>query len=468
MTDLSPQANRRKDRAIVALGLLLSALCIGYAIDINNGMYGYDRRPIFWLSIAIAIAVGAFLVKPTPGIESILARRITTALTLGIVVEGAILLHEETNVEPKIAVALGLIMALGAFQSARLRGLRLPLLVIMFVTYFIVSCVYVHTYRDQTIDVLIFQQDGARAILHGHNPYAIRFPNIYPRHTPFYGPGVVDDNNRLTYGFPYPPLSLLMVLPSYIASGNVRYADTAAITVAAILMAFARPGRIGPLVAAIFMLTLRGFYVTTLSWTEPLLTLTFSLTMFCACRWPKAMPYVLGLYFATKQYTVLSLPAIWLLTDGPQPWKQCWGITLRAGAVVAATTLPFFAWNPHEFIRAVVLWQLVQPFRVDALSYLVWIYKHFNGYKPPIWVPFLAVIPAMVLTLRRCSHTPAGFAAAVTLINLAFFAFNKQAFCNYYFFVIATACWAIATMDLPAPAGRKAAGFPVVIPANRY
>ena len=41
-------------------------------------------------------------------------------------------------------------------------------------------------------------------------------------------------------------------------------------------------------------------------------------------------------------------------------------------------------------------------------------------------------------------RSPAGFAAGLTLVNLAFFAVNKQAFCNYYYFVICTCCWAVA------------------------
>jgi len=53
------------------------------------------------------------------------------------------------------------------------------------------------------------------------------------------------------------------------------------------------------------------------------------------------------------------------------------------------------------------------------------------------------------LSLRRLASSPAGFAAAVTAVHLFFFAFNKQAFCNYYYFVIATACWAIAAADFP-------------------
>ena len=119
----------------------------------------------------------------------------------------------------------------------------------------------------------------------------------------------------------------------------------------------------------------------------------------------------------------------------------------KAGLVVAAVTLPFVAWNPREFIRAVALWQLVQPFRTDALSYLVWIYNHYGGLKAPLWTPFLFVIPAIVLRFgaaraaRRGSQRP-----CVTLVYIAFFALNKQAFCNYYFFTIGMACWSVAAM----------------------
>jgi hypothetical protein len=53
----------------------------------------------------------------------------------------------------------------------------------------------------------------------------------------------------------------------------------------------------------------------------------------------------------------------------------------------------------------------------------------------------------VVLAVRRCPRTPAGFALAVGFVYLVFFAFNKQAFCNYYFFPLAALCAAIAAAD---------------------
>jgi hypothetical protein len=57
----------------------------------------------------------------------------------------------------------------------------------------------------------------------------------------------------------------------------------------------------------------------------------------------------------------------------------------------------------------------------------------------------LALAPlAALLALARCPRTPAGWALAVAFVYLVFFAFNKQAFCNYYFFPLAALCAAIA------------------------
>ena len=157
------------------------------------------------------------------------------------------------------------------------------------------------------------------------------------------------------------------------------------------------------------------------------------------------MPYALGLLLATKQYTVFMVPLAWLLVDEPRTWRKFATLVAKAGAVALAITLPFFLWDPRAFYRAVVAFQFLQPFRLDALSYLVWIHHHYPQLTIERWAPFVSVVPATAFALWRCPRTPAGFAAAVTVVYLTFFAFNKQAFANYYYFVIAAACWSAAT-----------------------
>jgi hypothetical protein len=458
------------DRLGVAAGMTLTALCVGLAIDDNLG--DYSATALAWLTVAFALCIAAVTMGEYPTVERSLRRWLTLLLIIVVIVQPMALLREThipvaSRATPlyrqsmdTIRTGVLLVMALGLALSLNLRALRWPLLLVMLAAFGMIATVaFNNLAKDPHIDVMMFQQNASATLLHGGNPYdpsVVRFPNIYGPGTPFYGPGVVDDQQQLTYGFPYFPLSLLLVVPGYLFGGDVRYAHVAALMLAAAMMCMARPGRWGALAATIFLLTPRALYVTDLAWSEPMLMLTFSIVMLCACRFPRALPYALGLYFATKQYTILSLPAVLLLVHGPEFWKNLLITLCKVAGVAAVITLPFFLWNPRQFFRAVVSWQLVQPFRADALSYLVWWARTFHpeaidqrrlavpGWRPPLITPLLAVAPAAALALWRCARTPAGFAAAVTLINFTFFAFNKQAFCNYYYFVIATACWTVA------------------------
>src|SRR5206468_6120482 len=141
-----------------------------------------------------------------------------------------------------------------------------------------------------------------------------------------------------------------------------------------------------------------------------------------------------------KQYLILALLPIFLLL--PRPIRPRPTITLLAIAAFIATgvTLPFALWNLSAFIRSTWTVQQIAPFRTDALSFLVWHFQR-TGVPPGTWLAFAAAIPATALALWRAPRGPAGFAAALALIFLVFIAFNKQAFANYYYFVLAT-CWA--------------------------
>ncbi len=431
-----------QDRAVTALALALLALSLGYAINIKLGTY--DEWAMLWLTVASFLGLAAVVLPAGVRFEAFCRRVLPPTLAISIAVQAYLLLRE-TGSDGRVTLALATIAALGLAQFLPLRGLRLPLIVIAAGALFFAGEIAFNTHaKFPGIDVFNFQATASWALSHGQNPYTFRYPSIYPVGTPFYGPGIVDAHGMLTVGFPYLPLSLLMVLPAHLIGGDVRYAMVIAMGLSAILMAAARPGRIGPLAAVVFLLTPRAIYVLDLAWTEPLLVLTLSLTMFCACRWRKALPWCFGLYLSTKQYAVLAVPLVPLLLEGPNLWKSFRDLLVKAALVVAVINLPFFAWNPAAFFRSVVEFQFLQPFRTDALSYLVFVYNHTHQLKPPIWTSLPPLAIAIALGLRRLAHSPAGFAAALTFAFLVFFEFNKQAFCNYYYFVIAAACWSIA------------------------
>ena len=73
----------------------------------------------------------------------------------------------------------------------------------------------------------------------------------------------------------------------------------------------------------------------------------------------------------------------------------------------------------------------------------------------PVWLGFALALAMVVLVLLRAPRTPAGFAAGVGLTMLAFFSVNKQAFCNYYFFVAGALCCAAAHAVEQAPGAEQ-------------
>jgi hypothetical protein len=446
-----------EDCALTSVALTFFAVALGHAVDLKDGTYSPEA--LGWLTVSIGFCLVGIISPRFPAVESLCRRMLPAILAFGIADQTIYLLMRMRS-DPQITLAFATIAVLGMIQFFNLRRLRLPVMAIMVLAFFVAGELAFNLHsKDPRIDVFMFQTNASWAITHGINPYTFRYPSMYPPGTPYYGPGVVDSHAILTVGFPYPPLSLFMALPGYLLGQDVRYSHLAAMGLSAGLIVATRPGRIAALAATLLLLMPRSIYVLDLAWTEPFLVLTFSFVMFCVCRWPKALPYALGLYFSTKQYTILTIPLLPLLIEGPRHWRTLGRILFKAGLVVAAINLPFLIWNAHEFFRALVLFQFLQGFRNDALSYLVLIHRNFPNVTLPVWISLLPLVVIIPLSLRRLASSPAGFAAAVTAVHLFFFAFNKQAFCNYYYFVIATACWSIAAANLPNPILRSRPDF---------
>ena len=79
--------------------------------------------------------------------------------------------------------------------------------------------------------------------------------------------------------------------------------------------------------------------------------------------------------------------------------------------------------------------QIDQPFRPDSLSAMAWIANRY-GVLLPQWIGAAMLVPATLLALRYAPRTPSGFAMGVGFVFFTFFAFSKQAFMNYYVFVM--------------------------------
>ncbi len=292
------------------------------------------------------------------------------------------------------------------------------------------------------IDVLMFQEQSWQALLHGVNPYTIHFADPYPPASSalFYGLGV-SVNGVLQFGYPYMPLTLLMALPGYLL-GDVRYASLAAMILSAILIAFARPSRGSFLAATLLLFTPAFPLMLYLGWTESYVLLLVAAAWFCQCRSPRLVPYVIGLLLVSKQYMIIGAPVALVLLPRPLSARALWSFVWRASLAGAAVTLPLVAWNPQAFLHSAVWLQFRQPFRWDALSYLVWA----EPKNPAKWMglPFAGAAIAWLAVLAAGRRRKVPFALALALTMAAFFALNKQAFANYYYLVIGTFCVAAA------------------------
>jgi hypothetical protein len=295
------------------------------------------------------------------------------------------------------------------------------------------------------IDVWIMQRDGVQALAEGINPYLPIYDNLHGVDSPYYGPGLVVDG-KLTIGFPYPPLSLILAAPGELLLGDPRFAHLMALEASAVAMAFIRWTSIGRSAAVLLLFNPWTFFLIAGSWTEPLVILAVALVGLAAARAQRWLWLAVGMMISVKQYAIIGLPlAVLLLT---QTREAGWRLTWRASALAIAMALPFAIWDPGAFGWSAIGSLAAQIFRPDSLSYLVLL--------PGDWGPrlsilgFLFLIPVSALIYWRAPRSPAGFATGMAFLLLAFFAFSRQGSANYHFAVIGCLLIAVAATEAPA------------------
>ncbi len=286
------------------------------------------------------------------------------------------------------------------------------------------------------IDVLVFHRDASKALLAGRNPYAIDFPNVYMQYPmdqcPYYSPQV-QHNGRLLFGYPYPPLSLVLNAISDTLLRDARYGLIAAYLIAAVLITQIGRGPISFCAGALMLLSPSSWYLFVNGWTEPQLILGLAAVVWCALYRRPWLPVALGLFFALKQYTIVILPLLPLVLPAPFWSKQ----TMKQLGVMFLTivivSLPLAVWDWPAFWNSNVRIQLMQPFRNDSLSYQVWI-AQLLGHEPAgaSAIGFALLLPLYPILLWKLPRNPAGFALGVAMTLFVFLMFNRQAFANYH------------------------------------
>ena len=423
----------------------LAALSLGYALYVGRG--GPGAIPYLFLTVAIGTASVAALARTAPGVGS--TAGLPKLLGFGLAVELALLaVWPLTNPLAQDSpadyvwfwvglTAVAVVAAAPLFGLLRARWWRLGLLVGLHAA---LGVWVIGVAPDPYIDVWVMQAEGSQALLQGTNPYLPIYENLHGVDSPYYGPGLVEDG-ELTIGFPYPPLSLLLVVPGELLAGDPRFVHLAALGLGALAMAYAgRGSRVATASALLFLFAPWTFFLVAGAWTEPLVILAVSGIALAATRRPLLLGVAVGVAIATKQYLLLALPLaiLFLARTRADRWRIGWQST----ALAAITVIPFLAWDPGAFVWSTLGSLAGQIFRPDSLSYLAVLPVEWGSRLSTFG--FLLLLPVGALVVRRTPRTAFGFAASLGLMLLVFFAFSRQGSANYHFAVIGILCSAVA------------------------
>lgn len=465
-------------RALSGPWLTLSALTLSLALQISDGFYNPVTLP--WLGLALVMAVLGVAGVQAPWGDPTRRSAVTSGLlAAGVIVSAVGLLSKPVAMymrdpwpwhHPALVLPVALATA-AALTSLAWRGRR-PALHTAAAAIVVAVGLWmgVWTIRkspEPRIDVIPVHQDAFRALAQGGSPYAITFDDIYKEHEQFYAPEM-REGKRILFGFPYPPLSLLLAWPGEALFGDLRYAEVAALIVAAWLLfrigrrvtAEADASR-GLLCASAILLAPRVIFQIEQGWTEPFPIALLAATVAVGVTRPGLAWLPFGLLMASKQHLAVALAFVPMLARGS--WRAQALFALKALSVAAAVTLPLALLDWDAFMRSAVLLQLREPFRMDSLSFTRMLVdlRWSLDKERALAISLGAGLFGLGLSWWRAPRTPAGFAASVGLTCFLLAAFGKKAFLNYYFLVVAALLTAVAaSVDEPGDS------YPAATPAS--
>lgn len=442
--------------------LVAAAVGLGHALQIANGFY--DERAIRVLTVALLLTIAAVALPRRAGAAAGDRGQamVFVALVIGIgwqllaLLETPPLMYMAADASLEIfkggVLVLAALTAAGASRAVWFRHWWFPAAL---GAHAALGWWTLVASPSPAIDVVVVHRAAIEALMDGRNPYQITFANIYGPGSPFYNPEAVA-GDRVLFGYPYPPLSLLLAVPGHLLAGDYRYAQLAALSAGAALLGSARPSLNARLAAVLLLTTPRVFFVLEQGWTEPLAVCLLGLLLFAVCRVPRLLPWAAGLLLVAKQYLLIATPLVWRQLRAEAASDRAAGAldfksgVARTATAALAVTLPFAIWHLPAFVDHVVLLQTREPFRIDSLSYLSWAARAGLGEGSFIWAG-LAAAAGLAFSFWRTPATAGGLASSLALATFVTFAFGSKAFCNYYFFVIGALCYAAAVGDEESP-----------------
>lgn len=301
------------------------------------------------------------------------------------------------------------------------------------------------------IDVWVVHQAACEAVAHGVNPYAITYPNAYRAGSQYMDTVEIKDD-MVQAGYPYPPMTLMMAYPGWRAFGDSRYSDLAAMVLTAVILACIDRKRIGLLLGMLLLVMPMSLFVIEQNWTESHVLLLLAATAWCCVHRPGLVPWILGLFLASKQHLFMTIPVAILLMPYPRDPRSIVLFFAKAFIAAAVVTLPWYLWNPSAFAHSALrmfsgsLGSGVVP-RTDSTTFWAVLNHYGLGELPGIASPAAAAILTVLALARQWRSQLAGTAGllAIALVVMSLFAFSRHGFCNHYYFVFGAMLCALAT-----------------------
>lgn len=301
--------------------LLLASLLYFLLLSVSIGDYNFAA--LVAAIVVIALAFTAVLIRPrgTPKrfgwigvavlialiIQSVIAWRPSGVNLLRFWSSGEQALIGLTLMGVAGTIIIGLVLTRSGWQR-----MAVGLIAMAAVSQFSVAA-YLIGKSEPEIDVWYFHHEAITAFSKGTNPYAITFTNMHNNNgrddSPLYSREVQKDG-RLLFGYPYPPLSLLMTWPSEMLLQDARYGLTACYLLAAVLLATLNRGGVSIAAAAVLLLAPCAWLVFRDAWTEPQIILAMAFVAWCAIKKPAWLAAAIGLFLSLKQYSVVFLPLL--------------------------------------------------------------------------------------------------------------------------------------------------------------
>jgi hypothetical protein len=271
----------------------------------------------------------------------------------------------------------------------------------------------------------------------------------------FVGPPGRTDPTDLDAYPAYPPLPFLAAVPFRAAGWDWRWAlvigDLAA---AAALAAAARRGApelgVGAAAAYLFMPNVPLLY--DVGWYEPLIAGSLAAGFLAADRGWRAGHLLLALGLTAKQSGVVVLLPLLKALRGSRV-----ALCAAVAAVVAATVVPFFLWEPVDFLTVVYFKHADAAVRSEGIT-VYNLLGYWLGVAAPPRAAVTAISAALIAlvvwrTPPQLRAAPLGAGTALTV----FYFFHTGGFYNYYYLCFYLLLLGVAWREADPPAKEAAA-----------